>query len=133
MNPSWVPRWLQRLLPALFWGLLLGVVILSLLPDEYLPPQAFSVWDKAQHALAFAGLGACGLLAYPRHPGRVLLGLLLYGGAIELAQATTTWRFGDWHDWLADAIGLAAGSAVAWGLRRRPSRGSAPGRLPHGF
>lgn len=103
---------------AVFWALLLTVVTLSLLPADQLPPQAFNVWDKAQHALAFAALGACALLAYPRHPGRVLLGLLLCGGAIELAQAATTWRFGDWQDWFADAVGLAAGTLVAWGLRR---------------
>lgn len=118
MSRALFPRWLQRALPAVFWALLLLVSTLSLLPGDYLPPQAFSFWDKAQHALAFAALGACGLLAYPRHPGRVLVGLLLYGGAIELAQATTTWRFGDWQDWFADAVGLAAGAVVAWGLHR---------------
>lgn len=102
---------------AVFWGLLLGVVTLSLLPADQLPAQAFSLWDKAQHAIAFATLGASGLLAYPRHPGRVLLGLLLCGGAIELAQAASGWRFGDWQDWFADAVGLAAGTVLAGGWR----------------
>lgn len=118
MSRTVFPPWLQRALPAVFWILLLGVGTLSLLPGDYLPPQALNLWDKAQHALAFAALGTCGLLAYPRHTGRVLLGLLLYGGAIELAQATTSWRFGDWQDWFADAVGLTAGAVVAWGWRR---------------
>ena len=118
MSRTLLPPWLQRALPALFWVLLLGVFTLSLLPGDYLPSQVFSIWDKAQHALAFAGLAVCGLLAYPRRPGRVLLGLLLFGGTIELAQAATTWRFGDWQDWFADTVGLAAGTVVAWGLRR---------------
>lgn len=102
-----------------FWVLLLGVVVLSLLPGEYLPPQTASIWDKAQHASAFAVLGAWGLLAYPRQPWRVLIALLAFGGAIELAQASTTWRFGDWQDLLADAVGLVIGAVLAWWPRRR--------------
>lgn len=117
---------LRWLLTAGFWALLLAVTTLSLLPAAYLPPQAFSLWDKAQHALAFAALAVAALLAYPRHPGRVLLGLLLYGGAIELAQATTGWRYGEWSDWLADAVGLAAGAALAWGGRRLAERPQTP-------
>lgn len=101
-----------------FWGLLVGVAVLSLLPGEYLPPQTASIWDKAQHASAFAVLGAWGLLAYPRRPWRVPIALLAFGGAIELAQASTPWRFGDWQDLLADAVGLAIGAALAWWPRR---------------
>ncbi len=92
-----------------FWLLLAAVTVLSLSPVQYLPPQAFSLWDKAQHALAFLGLGLLGLLAYPGQLLRLALGLLSFGGAIELAQAATGWRQGDWADWLADAIGLGAG------------------------
>ena len=105
-----------------FWALLLCVAVLSLLPTAYLPPQVFSLWDKAQHALAFTALATLGLLAYPRRPGRMAIALLAFGGAIELAQAATGWRYGEWGDWLADALGLAAGSALAWRQRRRIER-----------
>lgn len=101
-----------------FWALLLCVAVLSLMPTGYLPPQVFSLWDKAQHALAFAALAALGLRAYPRHPWPLAAGLLLFGAGIELAQAATGWRHGEWGDWLADAVGLAAGAALA----RRPPR-----------
>lgn len=97
-----------------FWALLLAVAVLSLMPTGYLPPQVFSLWDKAQHALAFAALAGLGLRAYPRHPWHLATGLLVFGGAIELAQAATGWRHGEWDDWLADAVGLAAGTALAW-------------------
>jgi hypothetical protein len=53
-------------------------------------------------------LGGLGLLAYPAWALRVLLGLLVFGGGIELVQAATGWRIGDWWDWLADAIGVGA-------------------------
>lgn len=59
-----------------FWALLLAVVVLSLLPTDYLPPQAFSLWDKAQHTLGFVALGGLGLLAYPQQRLPLLCGLL---------------------------------------------------------
>ena len=102
-----------------FWALLLCVAVLSLLPTDYLPPPIFSLWDKAQHALAFTALAALGLQAYPRRRWQVLAGLLVFGGLIELAQAATGWRYGEWADWLADAVGLALGMALAESLQRR--------------
>lgn len=103
---------LQRLLRWTFWLLLALVIGVTLLPVAYLPPQAFSLWDKAQHALAFAALAALGALAYPRRIGLLAASLLVLGGAIELAQAATGWRSGEWADWLADAVGLIAGLAL---------------------
>jgi VanZ family protein len=90
-----------------------AVTIGSLTPTPYLPPQVFDIWDKAQHAGAFLLLGGLGLWAYPASAPRVLLGLLAFGGGIELAQAATGWRIGDWSDWLADAIGVGA-VYLAW-------------------
>ena len=107
------PRWILLAGRLAFWLLLLAVITLSLLPGPYLPQQAFSLWDKAQHALAFAALAALGALAYPRRVGLLAASLLVFGGAIELAQAATGWRSGDWADWLADAVGLIAGLALA--------------------
>ena len=112
------PQWLHRGRLVCFWSAALGVAVLSLMPIAYLPPQVFSLWDKAQHALAFTALALLGLLAYPRQPWRMVLALLAFGGAIELAQAATGWRYGEWSDWLADAVGLAAGWALAWHPRR---------------
>jgi len=88
-----------------FWVAVAGVGVGSLTPTPYLPPQAFDMWDKAQHALAFVLMGGLGLMAFPRRALHVFAGLLVYGGLIELAQAATGWRVGDWLDWLADAIG----------------------------
>ena len=103
----------QRLVRWTFWLLLALVIGVTLSPIAYLPQQAFSLWDKAQHALAFAALAALGALAYPRRVGLLAASLLVFGGAIELAQAATGWRTGDWADWLADAVGLVAGLALA--------------------
>jgi VanZ family protein len=113
-----------------FWLLLLLVIGLTLSPAAYLPPQAFSLWDKAQHALAFAALAALGALAYPRRVGLLALSLLAFGGAIELAQAATGWRSGDWADWLADAVGLVAGLVLAVLSRRVVARSLAGRSAP---
>lgn len=72
-----------------------------------MPPEAFDIWDKAQHAVAFAVMAGLGLLSYPYTGRKVALGLVAYGALIEVVQSLTGWRVGDWQDWLADCIGLA--------------------------
>lgn len=93
---------------AVFWGSVLGVLTVCLLPVDRLPAVAFDWWDKAQHALGFAWLALCGRLAYPRWPRGLPVGLLLLGAFIELAQSATGWRQGDVADWWADAVGVLA-------------------------
>lgn len=105
---------MNRSLRGLFWTACSAVVFLSLLSVEQLPPGMFDCWDKAQHAVAFLALGVLGLLSYMATPGRVVVGLLVYGAMIELAQAATGWRYSEWQDWLADAIGVG----VAYGVWR---------------
>lgn len=102
---------IKSLWKAIFWLLLLGTLWLSLVPVEHIP-SAFNFWDKAQHALGFAALALTGLLGYPRHNRRLVLGLIILGVGIEYAQHLTGWRQGDWADWLADCVGVAIGSAL---------------------
>ncbi len=99
-----------------FWALVLTTLWLSLVPSEQVP-SAFHFWDKAQHALGFAGLAFLGLLAYPGRLPRVMLGLALFGAGIEVVQGLTGWRQGDWQDWIADCAGLVIGYSV-WRMRR---------------
>jgi VanZ family protein len=107
---------LSRMKKLMFWGLLLLVVVASLLPIAYLPPPVFSIWDKLQHATAFAALCMLGLMAYGSHRIRVIVGLLVLGAAIEVAQAATGWRYGEWLDLLADGVGIGAAMVLmqAW-------------------
>jgi VanZ family protein len=94
-----------------FWALVVLTTVMSLMPNEQVP-SSLVFWDKAQHTLGFAALAVLGLLAYPLAVPRVLAGLLLFGAGIECAQALTGWRQGDWMDWLADAVGIALGTAA---------------------
>jgi len=124
-TPARLSRPAAWLAQASFWLACTSVAVLSLLPAAYLKHGLFDWWDKAQHALAFAGLGLLGLLAYPSRSGRVIAGLVVFGAAIEITQAATGWRIGELPDLLADAVGLAVGWLVWARLRRAPARAEA--------
>ena len=83
-----------------------ALTVLALLPVQHLQLPVFDWWDKAQHAVAFALLTAWALWVWPRQTLSVLLGMLAYGAGIELAQWAVGWRFGEWADWAADAVGV---------------------------
>lgn len=104
-------RW-RRPARILFWCATLIVLVLTQTPSSMMPKFIFSIWDKAQHALAFGALALLGTASYPRQRIGVVIGLLAFGGAIEIAQWLTGWRQGDWLDLLADGVGIAIGYAV---------------------
>jgi len=81
-----------------------------MLPDGAL----FNWWDKAQHALVFAVLMLLGAIAYPSRIFKVAFSLFFYGAVIELLQALTGWRDGDFYNWYADTTGVA----LIWLLSR---------------
>lgn len=116
---------MKILVPLAFWCSLAGLTLASLVPVEMLPPQTLDIWDKAQHAAGFAWLAFLGLWAYPRRAPAVVAGLIAWGGLIELMQMATGWRYGEWIDWLADAIGVGA-VWLAWRLLPRHWTGRRP-------
>ncbi len=99
------------LLKWLFWICFLGVNVLALSPVPYLPPlDIFNWWDKAQHAIAFGTLAILASFAYPRiSKYRVGVLLCLQGVAIEVLQYVGGYRYGDWQDAVADAVGVLLG------------------------
>jgi VanZ family protein len=101
----------RLLLVSLFWTACLAVGVLALLPATL--PLPSTGWDKANHGLAFGALGLLGARCWPQARAVVLLGLVAYGGAIEVAQSFTPTREGEWLDWVADATGLLM-AAVLW-------------------
>jgi len=117
------PSCVNRLFRAAFWLAALSIGVLSLMPAQHLPSQAFDIWDKAQHAIGFAMLALLGQRAYPNNTIGLMFGLLCYGAVIEIAQSATGWRQGDPQDWLADGLGVLAGLAMgfAWSGRHPKS------------
>ena len=101
----------KRVVSFLFWLCFIALNALALSPAPYLPPmEIFNWWDKAQHAIGFGTLAVLAALAYP-HVSKLRLGvfLCLQGVAIELLQHWGGYRFGDWQDALADAVGVVLG------------------------
>ena len=98
----------------LFWLCFVALNALALSPAPYLPPlEVFNWWDKAQHAIGFGTLAFLAGLAYP-HVSRYRLAVLLcwQGVAIEVLQYWGGFRFGDWEDAVADAVGVVLGLIV---------------------
>jgi len=106
---------LRFLWSASGWILIAVVVTLCMLPAPQIAPIATLLPDKAEHALAFAGLTGwfCGL--YRRSSWwKIALGFLFLGAAIEVAQGVfTTTRAMEFNDWVADAVGIAAAMLVS--------------------
>ncbi len=99
------------------------ITVGSLLPAHDLPPPTFDGMDKLEHALGYAVLAGYGAWLFPTRRLHVLLGVIVFGIAIEVAQgAFTASRSADVFDAIADAIGAAAGQlAVRRRQRAEPS------------
>jgi len=98
---------------------MLAVTVLALLPVEHLQSPVFDWWDKAQHALAFWVLTGWALLLWPNAVLRVVVGMLAYGAGLEVAQWAVGWRFAEWADVAADAVGVGLAWVCVAGWRRR--------------
>ncbi len=109
MRPlRWWPLWL-----AIGILLLAAVLAGSLAPDpDRLMP--IHLWDKTQHAGAYAVLAIWfGWVYQRRYYVLVALGLVAYGVLIEFLQGASGYRMFDVSDMLADAIGVAIGLVIA--------------------
>ena len=99
----------KQIMPFVFLAGLVLTTVLLLIPS-YKIPKAFDFYDKAQHVLVFITLTVAGLLAFPKHGKTVAMGLICYGGLMEVLQSLlTTTRHGEWLDWLTDGVGILVG------------------------
>ncbi len=107
------------------WRLLLCLLFLivsyaALSPGSQAP--SLGVSDKLDHLLAFAALGVAFVLSMKAGALRsaaATVGLLGYGVLIEILQTQVPGRHADAMDVAVDAIGIAAGLAIAAASRRR--------------
>lgn len=101
---------LNATLKTAFWAAAAAVLFLSLAPAS--PELPSTGWDKSNHLFGFLTLALLGLPAYPSRRLQVVIGLLLFGGLIELLQSLTPYRLAEWADWLADGLGIGLGYGV---------------------
>lgn len=110
-----LPRPLRMALYALACCILL---YLTLAPAHEVP-GADLVWDKAEHATAWAVLTGVGLALSTRRRWAIGAFAFVFGAVVEVLQATMgLGRNGDWRDLLADSVGILAAYLI-WGLARR--------------
>jgi VanZ family protein len=95
------------------------VAVLSLLPSTTLPPT--SIGDKVEHVIAYAVLGLLRAASSERGVMRVILGLFVFGAAIEMLQTFSPGRSPDPLDVVADVAGAALGCGLAILLRHMTS------------
>jgi VanZ family protein len=83
-----------------------AVVILSLLPGEYLPQVRIS--DKLEHVIAYGCLMFAGALAFPSMRATLRLAVLLplLGIALEFGQMLVPGRTAEVGDAVADTVGV---------------------------
>ena len=107
---------------------LLGVFAATVTPALGLWPQVnidtYFAIDKWLHALTFLFLSLWFAGQYARQAyWRIGLGLIVFGGVIEMIQRSLTYRTGDFADLAANLVGILIGLALAlaglggWSLR----------------
>jgi VanZ family protein len=109
-------------------AVLIAVLAAALTPAIWFMPDmrgaGFYLSDKWLHGITFAILTVwfCGQFAR-RAYWRLALGMLAFGGLIEVCQYFLAYRSAELLDFVADAIGIIAGLAIAfagaggWSLR----------------
>lgn len=110
--PKITPALMHRFWLAFGW-LVLTVVLWGTLTPE--PPQFISPpvpqFDKFEHFGAFLFLNAWFIAAQPRRRWWLFaVVFILLGGLIEIIQAWSGFRDGDWFDWAADSAGVLLGA-----------------------
>jgi VanZ family protein len=103
--------------------LVAGTVLVLLVSWLCLRPSADDQWfphaDKVHHAAAFLGLGGLLLALFERrHYAVVCIALLVFGGAIEVAQYLMPYgRSAEWADLVADGLGVMLAALVSLAIQ----------------
>ena len=106
---------LFRLFVAIMIVPALALIIWGELTPQPLPDGLENYWDKLLHFTAYFGLALMATIAVrgDRRARYWIIGLVVLGGILEIAQ-TQVGRDGDWHDELANALGVLAGWSIAF-------------------
>ena len=108
--------WLQRICRASAWLLALAIVVLSLVPPSYRPITEAS--HNIEHFAIFLATGFAFCVAYPDRHFALATGLVIFCGAIELAQRWVPGRHARLSDFIVDAAATCIGLGVTCGAAR---------------
>ncbi len=102
---------LHRLWQGIGWFGVCVVVLLTLMPKPPAMP-GFLDWDKAQHLIAYAGLTWWFRQAFTRRI-RWFVFLIVLGVGLECVQGFTDYRYFEYGDMIANALGVICGLLLA--------------------
>jgi len=94
------------------WFLAAVIAVLSLVPP-WLRPETGAP-HNLEHLAIFAATGFAFGLAYNRSPALVMVALVTFAGAIEVAQLFVPGRHARLSDFIVDALSLCIGAAVGF-------------------
>jgi len=106
------------------WVCVAAIVALSLVSPALRPVTMLP--HNVEHVAIFIITGFALGLGYPGHAARLLVLLVIFAGAIELAQFVAPGRHPRLIDFVVDAAGACAGAALAALLAR-----TRPGLIRH--
>jgi len=110
----------RRVFRVIAWVCLVAIVVLSLVNPSLRPVTMLP--HNLEHLAIFAITGFALGLGYPGHLMRNLALLVLFAGAIELAQFVTPGRHPRLIDFVVDAASACVGAALS-ALVVRPKSG----------
>jgi VanZ family protein len=88
------------------WILVAVIAILSLVPHQLRPETGLP--NNFEHAGIFAAAGAAFGLGYNRRPSLLMIGLVIFAGAIEIAQVLIPGRHARLSDFIVDTASMCA-------------------------
>jgi VanZ family protein len=94
------------------WLLAGAIVVLSLVPASYRPITEAP--HNVEHLAIFLTAGLAFGLGYPSRRLLQGLALIVFAGAIEVAQLWDPGRHARLGDFVVDALGACAGTILAW-------------------
>ena len=97
-----------RFVRIVAWILAATIVVLSLVPSGLRPET--SIPHVLEHFLIFAATGAAFGLGYEARGGRLAIQLVIFAGAVEIAQLFIPGRHARFSDFLVDAVAICAGA-----------------------
>jgi VanZ family protein len=104
-------RFLQNSARLIAWSLLVLITVLSLAPPEFRPETGTP--HNFEHFAIFAVCGFAFGLGYRRRSTFVMAALVIFAGAIELAQMLIPGRHARLGDFIVDAVAISVSAAVA--------------------
>ena len=109
---------MRRLFQVAAWLLLAAIVLLSLSPPSARPvtPVGHNFGHNFEHLLIFLATGGAFTLGYPRRIRLLLVAMVAFAAAVELAQMWIPGRHARMSDFLVDIFSLYLGIAISYVL-----------------